>query len=76
MEDSTWEVGIRRLELDKLMAPDKGGESNLWFLAGYLKGITDSNVPSLKIGNGSRSHGGSQEVSQSRKEYRSTEDNT
>lgn len=76
MEDSTWEVGIRRLELDKLMAPDKGGESNLWFLAGYLKGITDSNLPSSKIGNGSRSHGGSQEFSQSRKEYRSTEDNT
>ena len=76
MEDSTWEVGIRRLELDKLMAPDKGGESNLWFLAGYLKGITDSNVPSSKIGNGSRSHRGSQEDSQSRKEYRSTEHNT
>lgn len=76
MEDSTWEVGIRRLELDKLMAPDKGGESNLWFLAGYLKGITDSNVPSSKIGNGSRSHGGTQEVSHSRKEYRSTEDYT
>lgn len=76
MEDSTWEVGIRRLELDKLMAPDKGGESNLWFLAGYLKGITDSNVPSSEIGNGSRSHGSSQEVSQRRKENRSTEDNT
>ena len=76
MEDSTWEVGIRRLELDKLIAPDKGGESNLWFLAGYLKGITDSNVPSSKIGNGSRSHGGTQEVSHSRKEYRSTEDYT
>lgn len=76
MEDSTWEVGIRRLELDKLMAPDKGGESNLWFLAGYLKGITDSNLPSSKIGNGSRSHGGTQEVSHSRKEYRSTEDYT
>lgn len=76
MEDSTWEVGIRRLELDKLMAPDKGGESNLWFLAGYLKGITDSNVPSSKIGYGSRSHGGTQEVSHSRKEDRSTEDNT
>ena len=76
MEDSTWEVGIRRLELDKLMAPDKGGDSNLWFLAGYLKGITDSNLPSSKIGNSSRSHGGCQEVSQSRKEYRTTEDNT
>ena len=76
MEDSTWEVGIRRLELAKLIAPDKGGESNLWFLAGYLKGITDSNVPSSKIGNGSRSHGGTQEVSHSRKEYRSTEDYT
>ena len=42
MDNTDWEVGFRGLEFDELLNNDQAA-TTLWFLAGYLKGISDCN---------------------------------
>jgi hypothetical protein len=41
MNSGNWEIGVSGESLDQLLSGEQAGMS-LWFLAGYVKGITDS----------------------------------
>lgn len=41
MDNGNWEIGFSSNNLDELLSGEKAAMT-LWFLAGYLKGITDS----------------------------------
>jgi hypothetical protein len=41
MDNTRWEIGVSSESLDQLLQAD-GDCSELWFLVGYLKGMTDS----------------------------------
>jgi hypothetical protein len=41
MNNGNWEIGVTAESLDQLLSGEQAG-MNLWFLAGYVKGITDS----------------------------------
>lgn len=41
MENGNWEIGVSGDNLDELFSGEQAGMT-LWFLAGYLKGVTDS----------------------------------
>jgi hypothetical protein len=43
MDNANWEIGVSADSLDELLSGEQAG-MNLWFLAGYVKGITDSNA--------------------------------
>jgi len=43
MEHDHWEIGLRGEALDDLLTSEKAGMT-LWFMAGYLKGLTDSSA--------------------------------
>lgn len=43
MENGNWEIGVSGDNLDELFNGEQAGMT-LWFLAGYLKGVTDSNA--------------------------------
>jgi len=47
MDNANWEIGVSSESLDELLSGDQAG-MNLWFLAGYMKGITDSQA--LQVG--------------------------
>ena len=47
MNHTNWEIGVSADSLDELFSGEQAG-MNLWFLAGYVKGITDSHA--LQIG--------------------------
>lgn len=40
MDNPNWEIGVSADSLDALLSGEQAG-MNLWFLAGYVKGITD-----------------------------------
>jgi hypothetical protein len=41
MNSGNWQIGVSGESLDQLLSGEQAGMS-LWFLAGYVKGITDS----------------------------------
>lgn len=43
MEHDHWEIGLSGENLDDLLASEQAGMT-LWFMAGYLKGLTDSSA--------------------------------
>ena len=40
MHNGNWEIGFNSVNLDELLSGEKAAMT-LWFLAGYLKGLTD-----------------------------------
>ena len=48
MDNANWQIGVSADSLDQLLSGEQAG-LNLWFLAGYVKGISDSQA--LQIGN-------------------------
>lgn len=40
MDSSNWEIGFSSSRLDELLSGEEAAMT-LWFLAGYLKGLTD-----------------------------------
>ena len=40
MDDGNWEIGLSGESLEDLLNSETAG-MNLWFLAGYLKGLSD-----------------------------------
>ena len=47
MDNANWEIGVSADSLDELLSGEQAG-MNLWFLAGYVKGITDGQA--LQVG--------------------------
>ena len=43
MNNGNWEIGVSAESLDQLLSGEQAGMT-LWFLAGYVKGITDSHA--------------------------------
>ena len=43
MDNANWEIGVSADSLDQLFSGEQAGMT-LWFLAGYVKGITDSHA--------------------------------
>ena len=46
MDHANWEIGVTADNLDQLLGGEQAGMT-LWFLAGYVKGITDSHALQL-----------------------------
>lgn len=42
MDNGNWEIGVGRGGLEELLSGESAAMT-LWFLAGYLKGLTDGN---------------------------------
>ena len=42
MDEGNWEIGFNGSTIDDLLSGEQASQT-LWFLAGYLKGISDSN---------------------------------
>lgn len=40
MDNGNWEIGFNSVNIDDLLSGEKAAMT-LWFLAGYLKGLTD-----------------------------------
>lgn len=40
MDNGNWEIGFNSVNIDELLSGEKTAMT-LWFLAGYLKGLTD-----------------------------------
>jgi hypothetical protein len=47
MDNANWEIGVSAENLEELLSGEQAG-MNLWFLAGYVKGISDSQA--LQVG--------------------------
>ena len=54
MKDGNWEIGFGSGSLDELLSGESSART-LWFLAGYLKGLTDrGELQSDELQNGER----------------------
>ena len=42
MDNSNWEIGFSSTNIDELLSGERAAMT-LWFLAGYLKGLSDGN---------------------------------
>ncbi len=42
MDNSNWEIGFSSSNIDELLSGERAAMT-LWFLAGYLKGLSDGN---------------------------------
>ena len=47
MDNANWEIGVSADSLDALLSGEQAG-MNLWFLAGYVKGVSDGQA--LQVG--------------------------